>query len=85
MVGVGRGAQSGVFIKDAIALETLSGVQSLLLDKTGTLTEGRPRVVEINALDPWEENEILQYAATLEKNSAHPLGVAIVDATADKK
>ncbi len=84
-VGVGRGAQAGVFIKDAIALETLSGVQSLLLDKTGTLTEGRPRVVEINALDPWEENEILQYAATLEKNSAHPLGVAIVDATAEKK
>jgi len=85
IVGVGRGAQSGVFIQDAITLETLSGVQSLLLDKTGTLTEGRPRVVEINALDPWKENEILQYAATLEKNSAHPLAVAIVGATAEKK
>ena len=84
-VGVGWGAQSGVFIKDAIALETLSGVQSLLLDKTGTLTEGRPRVVGINALDPWKENEILQYAATLEKNSAHPLAVAIVNATEEKK
>ena len=83
-VGVGRGAQSGVFIKNAIALETLSSVQSLLLDKTGTLTEGRPRVVGINALDQWEENEILQYAATLEKNSAHPLAVAIVDAIEEK-
>jgi Cu+-exporting ATPase len=59
-------------------------VQSLLLDKTGTLTEGRPRVVGINALDQWEENEILQYAATLEKNSAHPLAVAIVDAIEEK-
>ena len=84
-VGVGRGAQSGVFIKNAIALETLSSVQLLLLDKTGTLTEGRPRVVGINALDQWEENEILQYAATLEKNSAHPLAMAIVDAIEDKK
>ena len=84
-VGVGRGAQSGVFIKNALALETLNDVQTLLLDKTGTLTEGQPRVKDIETLNHWQESDLLQYAASLEKNSAHPLAAAIVDAAEEKE
>lgn len=84
-VGVGLGAQSGILVKNAIALETLSSVQSLILDKTGTLTEGRPRLVGINPLRDWKKNKVLQYAATLEKTSNHPLAFAIVDAVKKEK
>lgn len=84
IVGVGRGAQAGVFIRDAIALETLNGIEALVLDKTGTLTAGRPRVMDIQVFNQWQERDLLQYAATLEKNSTHPLARAIVKAAEEE-
>lgn len=78
MVGVGRGAQAGVLIKNAEALERLEKVDTLLVDKTGTLTEGKPRVASINAADGVDEAELLSLAAALERQSQHPLAAAIV-------
>lgn len=82
MVGVGRGAQTGVLIKNAEALELFEKVDTLVVDKTGTLTEGKPRVVEIRTAAGVEEPTLLQLAASLEVNSQHPLGAAIVAAAA---
>jgi Cu+-exporting ATPase len=76
MVAVGRGAESGVLIKEAAALEVLEKVDTLVVDKTGTLTEGKPAVVSITALLP--ENELLSAAAALEAQSEHPLAGAVV-------
>ena len=73
MVGVGRGAQSGVLIKDAEALERMEKVDTLVVDKTGTLTEGKPKVVAIRVADGISENELLRLAASLERASEHPL------------
>jgi len=82
MVGVGRGAQSGVLIKNAEALERMEKVDTLVVDKTGTLTEGKPKVVALIA-DGMGENEMLRLAASLERASEHPLAAAIVaEATA---
>ncbi len=82
MVGVGRGAQAGILVRDAQALETMEKVDVLLVDKTGTLTEGKPRVTEVRALQGSEE-ELLRLAASLERASEHPLAAAIVaEATA---
>src|SRR4029078_4484083 len=78
MVGVGRGAQSGVLIKSAEALERMEKVDTLVVDKTGTLTEGKPSVVAIRTATGFSENELLQLTATLERSSEHPLAAAIV-------
>ncbi len=78
MVGTGRGAIVGVLIKNAEALETLEKVDTLVVDKTGTLTEGKPRLKSIVALSPIGEAELLRLAASLEKGSEHPLAAAIV-------
>jgi Cu+-exporting ATPase len=78
MVGVGRGAQLGVLIKNAEALERMERIDTLVVDKTGTLTEGKPKVVAVVPLQPMDENEVLRIAASLERASEHPLANAIV-------
>jgi Cu+-exporting ATPase len=78
MVGTGRGALAGVLIKNAEALQVLEEVDTLVLDKTGTLTEGKPRLASVHALPGWNELEVLRLAATLERGSEHPLAAAIV-------
>jgi Cu+-exporting ATPase len=85
MVGVGRGAQMGVLIKNAEALERLENVDTLVVDKTGTLTEGRPTVTEIVPLAPFRDTEVLRLAAAVERASEHPLALAIVKAAAAAK
>ncbi|MDH3840687.1 MAG: heavy metal translocating P-type ATPase [Chromatiales bacterium] len=79
MVAIGRGAQAGVLIRDAETLERLAGVDTLVVDKTGTLTRGEPSLAEIRAFDG-DEAGLLQLAASLELASEHPLGEALVDA-----
>ena len=78
MVGVGRGATEGVLIKNAEALERMEKVDTIVVDKTGTLTEGRPRVTAIRTAGNIGENELLRLAASLEQGSEHPLAAAIV-------
>jgi Cu+-exporting ATPase len=78
MVGVGRGAHAGVLIKDAEALERMERIDTLVLDKTGTLTEGKPRVTKIVVAGDLSETELLRLAAAVERASEHPLGQAIV-------
>jgi len=78
MVGVGRGAQAGVLIKKAESIELMEKVRALVVDKTGTLTEGRPTVTTVILADEISENELLNLAASVESNSEHPLAVAIV-------
>ena len=80
MVGVGRGAQSGVLIKNAEALERMEKVDTLVVDKTGTLTEGKPSVVAIETAPGTEESELLRLTASVERGSEHPLAAAIVRA-----
>ena len=77
MVGTGRGARAGVLIRDAEALETLARVNTLVIDKTGTLTEGRPRLAEVLPLGGFGRDEVLALAASLERASEHPLASAI--------
>jgi len=84
MVGVGRGAQSGVLIKNAEALERLEKVDTLVVDKTGTLTEGRPSLVAIKTAAGVEEAELLRLTASLERSSEHPLAAAIVRAAQER-
>jgi Cu+-exporting ATPase len=84
MVGVGRGAHAGVLIRDAEALERLQGIDTLVVDKTGTLTEGRPSVVAIRPAVGQDEAELLRLAASLERGSEHPLAEAIVRAARAK-
>ena len=85
MVGVGRGAQAGVLIKNAEALERLEKIDTLVIDKTGTLTEGKPAVTAIVTAEGFEEAEILHLAASVEQASEHPLGAAIVAAAKTRK
>jgi Cu+-exporting ATPase len=85
MVGVGRGAQLGVLIKNAEALERMEKIDTLVVDKTGTLTEGKPKVVAIRTLAGLDEDEILRLAASLERASEHTLAGAIVDAAKARK
>ena len=80
MVGVGRGAQSGVLIKNAESLERMEKVDTLVVDKTGTLTEGKPAVTAIITAEGVEETELLRLAASVEQASEHPLAAAIVNA-----
>jgi len=85
MVGVGKGAQHGVLIRDAEALERMEKVDTLVLDKTGTLTEGRPQVVQVAAANGYGSDDVLQKLASVERASEHPLALAIVnDALARK-
>jgi Cu+-exporting ATPase len=84
MVGVGRGAQAGVLIKNAEALERMEKVDTLVVDKTGTLTEGKPKVVAIVPAPGFEENAILRVAASVERSSEHPLADAIVRAAKER-
>ena len=84
MVGVGRGAQAGVLIKNAEALEHMEKVDTLVVDKTGTLTEGKPKVVAVVAAAGFDENEILRLAASVERASEHPLADAIVRSAKEK-
>jgi Cu+-exporting ATPase len=78
MVAMGKGATVGVLFKNAEAIEVLRKVETLVIDKTGTLTEGRPRLVNIVTAKGWEEQELLRLAASLERGSEHPLAAAIV-------
>ena len=80
MVGTGRGAQSGILIRNAAALENAGRLRALVVDKTGTLTEGRPEVTDVIALDGATRADVLQAAASLEQGSTHPLARAIVAA-----
>jgi P-type Cu+ transporter len=80
MVGVGRGANAGVLIRNAEALERLEQVDTLVIDKTGTLTEGRPRVIAAEAAEGFDETTLLSLAASVERSSEHPLAAAIVAA-----
>jgi Cu+-exporting ATPase len=83
MVGTGRGAEFGVLFKGGEALETAHKIQTIVFDKTGTITEGRPEVTDILTVGQYEKNELLQLAASAEKASEHPLGEAIIR-SADK-
>ena len=85
MVGVGRGAEAGVLIKNAEALERTEKVDTLIVDKTGTLTEGRPKVVNVVTAEGFGEAEVLQLAASVETASEHPLAAAIVRAARERK
>ena len=84
MVGVGRGAQSGVLIKNAEALERMEKVDTLVVDKTGTLTEGKPSVVAMRTAPGVDEGELLRLTASLERSSEHPLAAAIVRAATER-
>ncbi len=84
LVGTGRGAHAGVLIKNAEALERLAAVEVLVVDKTGTVTEGRPRVTAIDAAAGWTEVDLLSIAAAVERGSAHPLASAIVRAAEER-
>lgn len=85
MVGVGRGAEMGVLIKNAEALEKLEKVNTVVMDKTGTLTEGKPRITQIVTSNNWQEEDLLKIAASVEKNSEHPLALAIVQGAQERK
>jgi len=78
MVATGKGANSGVLFKDAEAIETMRKVDTLVVDKTGTLTEGKPRLTDVFTVEDWTEKEMLFFAASLEQSSEHPLAAAIV-------
>jgi Cu+-exporting ATPase len=85
MVGVGRGAQAGILIRNAEALERMEKIDTLIVDKTGTLTEGKPKVVAVVPTQGFDEAAILAMAASLERSSEHPLAAAIVAAAAERK
>jgi len=85
MVGVGRGAQAGVLIRDAEALERMEKVDTIIVDKTGTLTEGKPSVTSIITIEGQDETELLRLAASVEQPSEHPLAAAIVKAAKERK
>ncbi|CAN1723240.1 Silver exporting P-type ATPase [Hyphomicrobium sp. 1Nfss2.1] len=84
MVGVGRGAHAGVLIKNAEALERLEKVDTLVVDKTGTLTEGKPKIVAVVPADGFDEDTVLKFAASVEVASEHPLAAAIVAAAKER-
>ena len=85
MVGVGRGAQAGVLIKNAEALERMEKVDTLVVDKTGTLTEGKPKVVALKSASGFADDEMLKLAASVERASEHPLALAIVAEARERK
>ncbi|TAI62142.1 heavy metal translocating P-type ATPase, partial [Bradyrhizobium sp. Leo170] len=85
MVGVGRGAHSGILIRNAEALERMESIDTLVLDKTGTLTEGKPKVVGVIAAKEFDEAELLRLAASVERGSEHPLALAILNAAKERQ
>jgi Cu+-exporting ATPase len=85
MVGVGRGAQEGVLVRSAESLENLEKIDTLVVDKTGTLTEGRPRVTDVRPVGSMTGDELLQLAASIEKSSEHPLAASILLAAKDRR
>src|SRR5262249_27098977 len=85
MVGTGRGAHAGVLVKNAEALEALERVDTLVIDKTGTLTEGKPAVASVGPAPQWQADDVLRLAASLERGSEHPLAAAIVRAAEQAK
>ena len=85
MVGTGRGAHGGILIRNAEALETLEKVDTLVIDKTGTLTEGKPSVESVTAAQGFDESEVIRLAASLEQGSEHPLAKAVLGAAAANK
>jgi Cu+-exporting ATPase len=85
MVGTGRGASAGVLVRDAEALERLEKIDTLVIDKTGTLTIGKPTLTAAVALPPFDETEMLRLAASVERSSEHPLGAAIVAGAAARR
>ncbi|MBR1164931.1 heavy metal translocating P-type ATPase [Bradyrhizobium elkanii] len=84
MVGVGRGAHSGILIRDAQALERMEAIDTLVIDKTGTLTEGKPKVVRVIAAAGFDESDLLRIAASVEQGSEHPLAQAIIAAARER-
>ncbi len=84
MVGVGRGAHSGILIRDAQALEGFERIDTMVIDKTGTLTEGKPKVVHIITAEAFEEREVLRLSASVERGSEHPLARAILSAARER-
>ena len=85
MVGIGRGAHAGVLVREAGALQQMEKIDTVIVDKTGTLTEGRPAVTAVAAAEGFTEAEILQLAASLERHSEHPIAAAILKAARDRK
>ncbi len=85
MVGTGRGARAGILIRNAEALETFGKVDTLIIDKTGTLTEGKPTLSAVVAQPEFNEDDLLQFVASLERSSEHPLAAAIVRGAESKK
>jgi Cu+-exporting ATPase len=85
MIGTGKGAENGVLIKSGVALETTHKLQTIVFDKTGTITEGKPKVTDIVVANGVKENELLALAASAEKGSEHPLGEAIVKGAEDRE
>jgi Cu+-exporting ATPase len=84
MVGTGKGATSGVLIKNAEALETMEKIDTLVVDKTGTLTEGKPKLTTIEAVGDFSKEDVLRLSASLEQGSEHPLAASIVDAAKER-
>ncbi len=84
MVGIGRGAQAGILIRNAEAIEVMEKVTTVVVDKTGTLTEGKPRLTEVIPADGTTENDLLLAAASIEQNSEHPLAAAIVSGAKER-
>ena len=86
IVGIGKGAKNGILVKDAESLEVLEKVNTIILDKTGTLTEGKPKIKNISSTIPgFSKDDLLQLAASLEKKSEHPLALAIISAAKERK
>lgn len=84
MVGMGRGAEAGILIKNAEALEKIEKLKTIVVDKTGTLTEGKPKLTRILTTPPYTENDILRFAAAVEQNSEHPLALTIVSGAKER-
>jgi len=84
MTGMGAGAKAGILIRNAEALEQFEKIETLVLDKTGTLTEGKPKLVHLEAAEGWEKNDLLEIAASVERASEHPLADAVVQAAEEE-
>ncbi len=85
MVGTGRGAELGILVKDGKALEIAGNIKTILLDKTGTLTEGKPRLTDVVTFGDWSEDEALAFAASIEAPSEHPVGQSVVNEAKKRK
>jgi Cu+-exporting ATPase len=85
MVGTGRGATTGVLVKNAEALELMEKIDTLVVDKTGTLTVGKPKLIAVEVAGDFDEADVLRLAAALERGSEHPLAAAIVDGAGERE